>query len=331
MLHSNLQSQGRSHTQCDTTPQAHPHQNPDVPFELVDYKSVRTQADVEGPENDRVFRAWMHARFAKDHDEAMRLQRMALMPAQALRAIKGGFGADFVREQGYRTDLADQEYGPDWLDRPSPTPKEIFRYEREKRKRLEEQASKARADSSRAGVSSTQSGQSEQIPFELIDYKCVRTQADVEGPENDRVFRAWMHARFAKDHDEAMRLQRMVLIPAQALRALNGGFGADFVREQGYRTDLADQEYGPDWLDKPSPTPREIYLYEQRKRLLAESQAPSKQISSCSNGVSSTAPIQPDLPNLKRPVNDDNRANVSTCEINNDEPFVQAEMTQPLP
>ena len=316
MPHSKHKPSTEPRTQCDTAPQARPHQNPDVPFKLVDYKSVRTRPDVEGPENDRVFQAMSQAAIARDYDEAARLLRMALIPAQALRAIKLAGGADFIHEQGYRTDLAEQEYGPDWLDRLNPTPREIYRYEREKRKRLEEQASKAGANSSRAGMSSTQSGQSEQIPFELVDYKSVRTRPDVEGPENDRVFRAWMHALFAKDHDEAMRLQRMALIPAQALRAIKLAGGAEFIREQGYRTDLALQEYGPDWLDRPNPTPREIYLYEQQKRLLAESQPDSGQVNSCSNGVSSTAPIQPDLPHIEQPVN-------------NDAPFEGAGSTQP--
>ena len=316
MPHSQHKPSTEPRTQCDTAPQARPHQNPDVPFELVDYKSVRTQPDVEGPENDRVFQAWRHALYAKDHDEAMRLQRMALIPAQALRATKKAAGAEFIREQGYRTDLADQEYGPDWLDRPSPTTREIFRYEREKRKRLEEQASKSGPNTHSADASSRQPAQNQQRPFELVDYKSVRTQPDVEGPENDRVFRAWMHALFAKDHDEAMRLQRMALIPAQALRAIKLAAGAEFIREQGYRTDLALQEYGPDWLDRPNPTPREIYLYEQRKRLLAESRPDSGQVNSCSNGVSSTAPIQPDLPHIEQPVN-------------NDAPFEGAGSTQP--
>ena len=329
MPHSKHESSTERRTQCDTTPQARPHQNPDVPFELVDYKSVRTRPDVEGPENDRVFQAMSHAAIARDYVEAARLLRMALIPAQALRAIKLAGGADFIREQGYRTDLAEQEYGPDWLDRPNPTPREIYRYEREKRKRLEEQASKAGANSSSSGVSSTQSGQSQQMPFELVDYKSVRTQAEVEGPENDRVFQAMSHAAIAKDHEEIRRLQRMALIPAQALRAIKLAGGADFIREQGYRTDLALQEYGSDWLDRPNPTPKEIYLYEQRKRLLAESQVTSGQINSCSNGVSSPTSIQPDLPNVEKLVNDDNLATAHTREVNKDEPIVQAGKTQP--
>ena len=240
-------------------------------------------------------------------------------------------GADFIREHGYRTDLADQEYGPDWLDKPSPTTREIFRYEREKRKRLEEQASKAGGNSSRAGVSSTQSRQSQQIPFKLVDYKNVRTQAEVEGPENDRVFRAMSHAAIAGDYDEAMRLLKLVLMPAQILRATKAAMGADFIREHGYRTDLADQEYGPDWLDKLSPTTREIFHYERQKLLLAESQATSGHINSCSNGASSTAPIQPDLPNVELLVNDDNLATARAREVSNNEPFVRSGKTQPRP
>ena len=180
-------------------------------------------------------------------------------------------------------------------------------------------------------MSSTQSGQSQQIPFELVDYKSVQTQAEVEGPENDRVFQAMSHAAIARDYDEAMRLLKLVLMPAQMLRATKRAFGADFIREHGYRTDLADQEYGPDWLDRPNPTPREIYLYEQRKRLLAESQATSGQINSCSNGVSSTAPIQPNLPNVELLVNDDNLATARAREVSNNEPFVRSGKTQPRP
>ena len=331
MPHSKHKPSTEPRPQCDTTPQARPHQNPDVPFELVDYKSVRTRPDVEGPENDRVFQAMSQAAIARDYDEAARLLRMALIPAQALRAIKLAGGAEFIREQGYRTDLAEQEYGPDWLDRPNPTPREIYRYEQRKRKLLEKQASKSGSNTHSADLSSTQSGQSQQMPFELVDFKSVRTQAEVEGPENDRVFQAMSHAAIAKDHEEIRRLQRMALIPAQALRAIKLAGGAEFIREQGYRTDLAEQEYGPDWLDRPNPTPREIYLYEQRKRLLVESQAPSGQINSCSNGVSSPTPIQPDLPNVEQLVNDDNLATAHTREVNNDEPIVRAGKTQPRP
>ena len=42
--------------------------------------------------------------------------RKLVPPAEALLATKEGFGADMVRRLGVDTRLADEEYGPGWLD-----------------------------------------------------------------------------------------------------------------------------------------------------------------------------------------------------------------------
>lgn len=42
-------------------------------------------------------------------------------------------------------------------------------------------------------------------------------------------------------------------LPAHTLRFLRWQHGSDFIREKGFDTTRADQEFGPDWLDKEDP------------------------------------------------------------------------------
>lgn len=70
------------------------------------------------------------------------------------------------------------------------------------------------------------------------------------GPENSKLFKEWADAVVADDDAKAERLQRMVLFTPGALRATKSAMGADFIRQEGFRTDLADREYGPGWMDK---------------------------------------------------------------------------------
>ena len=53
----------------------------------------------------------------RDEETAIRLQAKIKWPAWGLKAGKELFGADFIREQRFNTELADKKYGPDWLDR----------------------------------------------------------------------------------------------------------------------------------------------------------------------------------------------------------------------
>ena len=52
-----------------------------------------------------------------DHATVLALYKKVPVPAETLMAAKECSGADWVREMGYNTRLADEKYGEDWLDR----------------------------------------------------------------------------------------------------------------------------------------------------------------------------------------------------------------------
>ena len=52
-----------------------------------------------------------------DHEAAHRAFAKIKLAPPTLLAIKRVEGAEVIRERGYNTTLADQEFGPDWLDR----------------------------------------------------------------------------------------------------------------------------------------------------------------------------------------------------------------------
>lgn len=52
-----------------------------------------------------------------DEDTVRELQKQIVIPAEALLAAKRNMGADWIRQQGFRTDTAEKKYGKDWLDR----------------------------------------------------------------------------------------------------------------------------------------------------------------------------------------------------------------------
>ena len=55
---------------------------------------------------------------ATGNDDAVKqLMTQLLIPAKALMVAKKTMGAAWIRENGYRTDEADREYGNGWLDR----------------------------------------------------------------------------------------------------------------------------------------------------------------------------------------------------------------------
>lgn len=58
----------------------------------------------------------MSAGDAGDEDTAWAWLAQGKMPAKVLLAIKWTLGADFIREHGLKTDLADEAYGPGWLE-----------------------------------------------------------------------------------------------------------------------------------------------------------------------------------------------------------------------
>jgi len=83
---------------------------------MDDHKIDALPLDV-GAENTRLVHAFADAVSAGDDAEADRLRRMALFRPESLMAIKNTLGADHIRQRGYRTDLADRQYGHGWLDR----------------------------------------------------------------------------------------------------------------------------------------------------------------------------------------------------------------------
>ena len=81
----------------------------DIEAEMVKYR--------EKLEKLQVMSDYMDA-MNRDDEEAMRriLPTIKFHP-ETLKLLKALQGADFIREEGYNTELADKEYGPDWLDR----------------------------------------------------------------------------------------------------------------------------------------------------------------------------------------------------------------------
>ena len=77
-----------------------------------------TQEEIAAlPEGLQVIHQMQKARDRGDNETYHRLQRRLKIPAESLMAAKRTMGADWIRERGLRTELADAKYGPDWLDR----------------------------------------------------------------------------------------------------------------------------------------------------------------------------------------------------------------------
>ena len=70
-----------------------------------------------GLENTKLIQAFSDAFLAGNRAETDRLRRLALFRPESLMALKIASGAEYIREKGYRTDLADRKYGHDWLNR----------------------------------------------------------------------------------------------------------------------------------------------------------------------------------------------------------------------
>ena len=67
-------------------------------------------------ENSKILLAKWEAEDRGDQAEAGRLLSALEAPAHTLMAIKRTFGADWIRRMNLNTRLADEKYGPDWLD-----------------------------------------------------------------------------------------------------------------------------------------------------------------------------------------------------------------------
>jgi hypothetical protein len=78
-----------------------------------------TEADREGLTQNGIYLAEsVAAGEAGDEDAAWAWLALADLPAYTLMSCKDNLGADFIREKGLRTESADAEYGPGWLDAP---------------------------------------------------------------------------------------------------------------------------------------------------------------------------------------------------------------------
>ena len=81
----------------------------------------REQRRAEGSTENAMFLAESRAAVkAGDVDTSWAWLARSEMPAHALRFLKWQRGADFIREYGFDTALADQEYGEGWLDKEDP-------------------------------------------------------------------------------------------------------------------------------------------------------------------------------------------------------------------
>ena len=74
------------------------------------------EARARGTRNARIRSGMREARRAGDEEGAVRLFSKQVFSADNLAACKRAFGADWIREQGLNTRLADAEFGEGWLD-----------------------------------------------------------------------------------------------------------------------------------------------------------------------------------------------------------------------
>ena len=72
------------------------------------------------PRNSKILVAMWEAEDRGDMAESDRLFSVLEIPGHALMAIKETRGADWIRSRNLNTRLADEEYGPGWLDRDEP-------------------------------------------------------------------------------------------------------------------------------------------------------------------------------------------------------------------
>ena len=81
-----------------------------------------------------------------------------------------------------------------------------------------------------------------------------REQRLAEGTDEDTMFQLESGAaREAEDFDAMWSWLARAKLPGASLRFLRWQRGSDFIREYGFDTTLADQEFGEDWLDKEDP------------------------------------------------------------------------------
>ncbi|MDR1276815.1 MAG: hypothetical protein LBL72_10625 [Candidatus Accumulibacter sp.] len=57
---------------------------------------------------------------AGDEETAWAWLTLAELSANSLMMLKKWYGPDYIRDMGFRTNKAEEVYGPDWLDQPLP-------------------------------------------------------------------------------------------------------------------------------------------------------------------------------------------------------------------
>ena len=75
-------------------------------------------------------------------------------------------------------------------------------------------------------------------------------------PRNSKILVAMLEAEDRGDKAESDRLFSALEIPAHTLMAIKETRGADWIRSRKLNTRLADEKYGPGWLDRTEPDRR---------------------------------------------------------------------------
>ena len=77
-------------------------------------------------------------------------------------------------------------------------------------------------------------------------------------PRNSKILVAMWEAEDRGNTEEADRLFSALEIPAHTLMAIKNVRGADWIRSRKLNTRLADEKYGPGWLDRTEPDRRSV-------------------------------------------------------------------------
>ncbi|AQX31576.1 hypothetical protein [Bartonella schoenbuchensis] len=78
-----------------------------------------------------------------------------------------------------------------------------------------------------------------------------REELRAQGADHELIYLAESRAaEEANDEKATWEWLAMVEYPAYGLLGLKKRCGAQFIRDMGFPTKNADEEYGPDWLDK---------------------------------------------------------------------------------
>lgn len=79
------------------------------------------------------------------------------------------------------------------------------------------------------------------------------TEIEQFGDDHDsqvRLLDAMLEAMESNDHATASLLLQQLIIPAGALMGAKKTQGAQWIRDRKLRTETAEKEYGPGWLDQ---------------------------------------------------------------------------------